>query len=80
MVFSCPRNTLLTVGFVTSDSGQSAIVRPSRARHAAFRRSRAAPVYATGDETHELRGKGQEVTWTDESKHPVVCTEQKATD
>lgn len=76
VIFVCPKGALLTVEFVTSDPTKPAIVRtpdggqlslPARASGSGFR-------YA--DERHELRGKGREVTWTDASKPPMVCTEQ----
>ncbi|MHC2089177.1 MliC family protein [Methylobacterium sp. Leaf91] len=77
VIFSCPKDVLLTVEFVTSDPAQPAIVRPPEGPEITLPAQPSGSGFRYGDDTHELRGKGQEVTWTDQSKHPIVCTEQK---
>lgn len=76
VVFACPRDTLLTVEFLNSEPGKPAIVRPPSGAAITLTAQESGSGFRYADETHELRGKGREVTWTDESKIPVVCTEQ----
>lgn len=77
VIFVCPRDTLLTVEFVTSDPEKPAIVRLADGTQIRLPAKESGSGYRHADDTHELRGKGNEVTWTDGAKPPVVCTEEK---
>lgn len=76
VIFACPRDALLTVEFVTSDPAKPAIVRTPDGGQLSLAAQASGSGFRYADETHELRGKGREVTWTDGSKPPVVCTER----
>jgi membrane-bound inhibitor of C-type lysozyme len=76
VLFACPKNTLLTVEFVTSDPAKPAIVRPPGGAEITLPPQPSGSGFRYADETHELLGKGREVTWTEGSAPPVVCTEE----
>ncbi|MBE7200609.1 MAG: MliC family protein [Parafilimonas terrae] len=76
VIFVCPQGALLTVEFVTSDPTRPAIVRAPDGGQLSLAAQASGSGYRYADGTHELRGKGREVTWTDASKPPVACTEQ----
>lgn len=76
VIFVCPRDALLTVEFVTSDPEKPAIVRLPDGAQISLPAKESGSGYRYADGTHELSGKGREVTWTDGSKPPVVCTEE----
>jgi membrane-bound inhibitor of C-type lysozyme len=79
VIFACPSGALLTVEFVTSDPTKPAVVRTPDGGQLSLPARASGSGYRYADETHELRGKGREVTWTDVSKPPVTCTEQTPT-
>ena len=77
VIFVCPRDVLLTVEFVTSDPAKPAIVRTAEGGQISLPAQQSGSGFLYADGTHELRGKGREVTWTEGSKPPVVCTEER---
>ncbi|SFL32719.1 MliC family protein [Methylobacterium pseudosasicola] len=76
VVFSCPRDQTLSVAFVTVGQAEQAVVQPPSGPSVTLPIKPSGSGFRYADETHELRGKGQEVIWTDASKRPIVCTEQ----
>ena len=76
IIFVCPKDALLTVEFVTSDPNKAAVIRTPDGGQLSLPAQESGSGYRYADDTHELRGKGREVTWTDGSKPPVVCTEE----
>ncbi|MCJ2094505.1 MliC family protein [Methylobacterium sp. J-072] len=76
VVFSCPKDQTLTVAFVTAGQAEQAVVQPPSGSAVTLPIQPSGSGFRYADETHELRGKGQEVIWTDASKRPIVCTEQ----
>ncbi|MGU3538784.1 MliC family protein [Methylobacterium sp. A54F] len=79
VIFVCPKDQLLTVEFLNSEPGKPAIVRPPGGAAVTLPEQLSGSGFRYADDTHELRGKGQEVTWTDAAQPPVVCTEQTPT-
>jgi membrane-bound inhibitor of C-type lysozyme len=79
VIFACPRGALLTVEFVTSDPTKPAVVRTPDGGQLSLPAQASGSGYRYADETHELRGKGRQLTWTDASKPPVTCTEHTPT-
>lgn len=78
VIFVCPKDTLLTVEFVTADPTKAAVVQTPDGSQLSLPAQESGSGYRYADETHELRGKGREVTWKDGAKPPVVCTEETA--
>ena len=79
VMFECPKGQLLTVEFLVSEPGNQAVVRPPSGAAVTLPMQESGSGFRYGDDTHELQGKGREVTWTDESKRPIMCTEQMPT-
>ena len=79
VIFECPKGALLTVEFLNSEPGRPAVVRPASGEPVTLQAQESGSGFRYGDGTRELRGKGREVTWTDTSGRPVVCTEQMPT-
>lgn len=77
LIFVCPKEALLTVEFVTSDPVKPAVVSTPGGEQLSLPAAESGSGYRYADDTHELRGKGREVTWTDGSKPTVVCTEER---
>ncbi len=75
-IFMCSRDALLTVEFGTSDPIKPAIVRAPDGGQLSPPAQASGSGVRHGDQSNELRGKGDEVTWTDASKPSVVCMEQ----
>jgi membrane-bound inhibitor of C-type lysozyme len=76
VIFACPKNALLTVEFVISDPAKPAIVRSPDGVEVSLPPRESGSGFRYADDTHELHGKGHEVTWTDGAKPPVICTEE----
>lgn len=74
VVFSCPRDQQLIVAFLTAGTGEQAVVEPPTGAAVTLPIQLSGSGYRYADDTHELRGKGREVIWTDASKRPIVCT------
>ncbi|WP_210206678.1 MliC family protein [Methylobacterium durans] len=79
VLFECPKGALLTVEFLNSEPGRPAVVRPASGEAVTLQAQESGSGFRYGDGTRELRSKGREVTWTDASGRPVVCTEQMPT-
>ncbi|WP_245516399.1 MliC family protein [Methylobacterium segetis] len=79
VMFTCPKDALLTVEFLNSEPGRPAVVRPAGGEPVTLQAQESGSGFRYGDGRRELRGKGREVIWTDLSGKPVVCTEQMPT-
>lgn len=79
VIFICPKDTLLTVEFLNTEPGKPAVIRPPTGPAITLPAHESGSGFRYADGTHELLGKGREVTWTDPSQSPIVCTEQTPT-
>ena len=76
VIFECPKEQMLTVEFLGSEPGATAVVRPPDGNPVTLKVQMSGSGFRYADDTYELSGKGREVTWTDQTKRPIVCTEQ----
>ncbi|KNY22254.1 MliC family protein [Methylobacterium sp. ARG-1] len=74
VVFACPDNQRLIATFRTVSTGAQAVVEPPTGPSVTLPIQLSGSGFRYADATHELRGKGQTVTWTDASQPPIVCT------
>ncbi|GJD48248.1 hypothetical protein OPKNFCMD_0965 [Methylobacterium crusticola] len=77
--FLCPGETTMVVEFSGTDQSRAARVVPAGGEAVTLPEQPSGSGFRYGDGTRELRGKGREVTWTDQSGRPVVCTEKADT-
>jgi membrane-bound inhibitor of C-type lysozyme len=73
--FSCPAGATLAVEFVTAEPNAVAIVRPPTGPAVTLPIQISGSGYRYADATHELRGKGGDVTWTAGSAPPLHCSD-----
>jgi membrane-bound inhibitor of C-type lysozyme len=73
VVFTCPGGAALAVEFVTSDPSAPAIIHPPGGPAVTLPAQPSGSGFRYADDTHELRGKGREVTWTDRAGRSVAC-------
>lgn len=73
IAFICPAGQILKVEFVTSDPRAAAIIHPPAGPAVSLPLLPSGDGFRYGDAGHELRGKGDWVTWTEGSKPAVTC-------
>ncbi|MDH3032579.1 MliC family protein [Methylobacterium fujisawaense] len=76
VTFACPTGRTLAVTFVNGAGPEQAIVRPGDGGAVTLPVQLSGSGFRYTDATHELRGKGRSVTWTDGSGKPITCTDQ----
>ncbi|GJD58499.1 MliC family protein [Methylobacterium dankookense] len=74
VTFACPAGLTLSVEFVAADPQASAIVRPSTGPAVTLPSLPSGDGFRYGDASHELRGRGRAVTWSEGSNPAVTCT------
>ncbi|MGU3468475.1 MliC family protein [Methylobacterium sp. C33D] len=75
VTFACPDGQALAVTFVNAAGPDRAVVRPANGAAVTLPVQISGSGYRYADATHELRGKGRSVTWTDGAAKPVTCTD-----
>ena len=78
VAFACPAGRTLTVEFDTTDLNAPAVVHPPAGPSVTLPVEPHADGIQYGDASHELRGKGRTVTWTEAGKPPLTCTEVRS--
>ncbi len=73
--FACPGGAVLAVEFVTGEPNAVAVVRPPTGPAVTLPIQLSGSGYRYADATHELRGKGGDVTWTVGSAPPLACSD-----
>ncbi|RVU21901.1 hypothetical protein EOE48_02325 [Methylobacterium oryzihabitans] len=74
VVFACPGGARLSVEFAVGDFTQPAVVHPPSGPAVSLKPQPAADGFRYGDGTRELRGRGNDVTWSDGAAPPLACT------
>jgi membrane-bound inhibitor of C-type lysozyme len=74
VVFACPGNQRLIATFRTTSAPAQAVVEPPGGPSVTLPIQLSGSGFRYADATHELRGKGRSVTWTDGAQQPIVCT------
>ncbi|SDA34762.1 Membrane-bound inhibitor of C-type lysozyme [Methylobacterium sp. UNC378MF] len=77
VTFACPDGQMLAVTFLNAAGPEQAVVRPGNGVAVTLPVQLSGSGFRYADATHELRGKGQSVTWTAGSAKPVTCSERK---
>ncbi|MEE7493441.1 MliC family protein [Methylobacterium oryzae] len=80
VTFACANGQALAVTFVNAAGPDKAVVRPAGGAAVTLPVQLSGSGFRYADATHELRGKGRSVTWTDGSGKPVTCTDRTPAD
>ncbi|MFF8801559.1 MULTISPECIES: hypothetical protein [unclassified Methylobacterium] len=73
VAFACPGGLTLAVEFATMDPQAPAIVHPPNGPAIALPAKPSGDGFRYADASHELRGRGRDVTWTVGSMPPLTC-------
>ncbi|MEH3146916.1 MAG: MliC family protein [Methylobacterium frigidaeris] len=74
VAFTCAGGAHLTVDFAVGDPSQPAIVHPPSGAPVSLPPQPTGDGFRYGDGTRELRGRGDDVTWTSGTAPPLACT------
>lgn len=77
VIYVCPGGAALAVEFVTSDPQAPAIVHPPGAPAVSLPAQLSGSGFRYADHAGELRGKGREVTWTDQTGRSTTCVAEQ---
>ncbi len=80
VTFACPNGRTLAVTFLNAAGPERAVVRPDNGAAVTLPVQLSGSGFRYADATHELRGKGRSVTWTDGTGTPVTCTDRTPAD
>lgn len=73
VAFACPGGLTLAVEFATMDPQAPAVVHPPSGPAIALPAQPSGDGFRYADGSHELRGRGRDVTWTVGSTPPLTC-------